>query len=314
MSGTSSAGQIVLALVGPTAVGKTELAMHLARSLEGEIVSLDSRQMYRGMDIGTAKPSAAERAAVPHHLIDLVTPDRSLSLAEVQSLALTSIDAILARGRLPILAGGTGQYLRALVDGWVIPAVPPDPELRAELYALADRLGAAHLHARLAAVDPVSAGRIHVHNLRRVIRALEVQHHLGEPISDIQDRAEPRHAFRIAGLRRSREVLYARIDARIDAMLAAGLEAELRRLVSAGYGFDLPAMSALGYREWQGYLAGEIDLVGVRDQIRRNTRRLARSQDGWFRADDPRLREFDLDLVPTPTLIGDIRDWLAGRS
>lgn len=285
----------VVAVLGPTAVGKTEAVLDLAEAVAGEIVSLDSRQMVRGMDIGTAKPSPAERARVPHHLVDIADIDAPLDLATVQRLAFAAVEAILARGRLPILVGGTGQYLWSVIEGWRIPDIPPDPALRAELAALAEREGAPALHARLAAVDPVAAARIDPRNVRRVVRALEVQRLSGRPISEQQARPGSPYTWWIAGLRRPRPALYARIDRRIEAMLAAGLEQEVRALVAAGHGFDLPAMSSLGYREWQAYFEGRAEREAVLRAIRRNTRILVRRQGAWFRAADPRIDWFDLE-------------------
>ena len=306
----------LICIVGPTAAGKTEIALDLAERHGAEIISVDSALVYRGMDIGTAKPDADQLARVRHWLIDLREPVDSYSAADFVVDAEAAIADIQSRGRMPLLVGGTMLYLRALLQGLSdLPAA--NPELRAQLAAELAERGAEALHEDLARCDPAAAARIHRNDPQRLLRALEVFRQTGKPISELQgawQQSARRPARLIALAPPDRSLLHRRIEQRFDAMLAAGLEAELRRLVSAGYGFDLPAMSALGYREWQGYLAGEIDLVGVRDQIRRNTRRLARSQDGWFRADDPRLREFDLDLVPTPTLIGDIRDWLAGRS
>lgn len=286
----------VVAVVGPTAVGKTGIALRLAEDFRGEIVSLDSRQMVRGMDIGTAKPSAQMQARVRHHLIDITAPDRSLTLAHVQRLAYEAIEEILDRDRLPILAGGTGQYYRAVVEGWVIPSVAPDKELREELAAVAAERGPNALHERLASVDPRAAGRIAPSNVRRVIRALEVYEHTGVPISELQAKAAPRYDFLIVGLTRPRPELYERIDRRIDEMIEAGLQAEVASLVESGCTFDLPAMSGLGYREWRGYFGGEIDLAEVVRLIRRNTRRLVRQQATWFRADDEAICWFDLSV------------------
>lgn len=284
----------VIAIVGPTAVGKTRLSVILAEEVGGEIVSLDSRQMVRRLEIGTAKPTAGERARVRHHLVDIVEPDEPLSIPAVQALALAAIEDILARGRQPIVVGGTGQYVWAVVEGWTIPEVPPDEALRADLAAFAGEHGADALHARLAAIDPVAAAKIDARNVRRVIRALEVHAITGEPISAIQARAGSPYHWKIIGLTLPREALYARIDARIDAMITDGLEEEVRGLVAAGYGFGLPAMSSVGYREWDHCLRGDIDVESVIRLIRRDTRRLVRMQDAWFKRDDPRIRWVDV--------------------
>jgi len=297
MSHTRSVSNLpkIIAVVGPTAVGKTAIAVALAESLGGEVVSLDSRQLYRRLDIGTAKPSSAERARARHHLVDVADPRSILSLSDVQAMAFEAIDEILSRGKLPILAGGTGQYVRAVLEGWKIPEVAPDPSLRAELEVFAHEQGAAALHARLALVDPRSAERIDARNIRRVIRAIEIYTHAGEPMSTIVDRAAPPYQVCKIGLERPRPVLYARVDARISSMLESGLETEVRELLADGIGFDLPTMSGLGYAEWRDYLAGEIDLEEVVRLIKRNTRRFIRNQDTWFRRDDASIQWFDLE-------------------
>lgn len=282
-------------LVGPTAVGKSEVALGLAGALGGEIVSLDSRQMVRGLDIGTAKPSRAERERVPHHLIDIAEPDEPLPLSRVLGLVYAAVDELRARGVAPILVGGTGQYVRALREGWQVPEVPPDPALRARLAAAAAAAGPDALHARLAEVDPASAARIDPRNVRRVARALEVHELTGRPLSELRARTGPRYDGLVLGLSRPRPALYARVDARIDAMLSAGLEAELRRLLAAGYDWRLPSLSSVGYGEWRAYFEGTIDRAEVVRLIRHNTRRLVRSQAAWFRPTDPGLMWFDLE-------------------
>ncbi|MBN1977915.1 MAG: tRNA (adenosine(37)-N6)-dimethylallyltransferase MiaA [Anaerolineae bacterium] len=283
----------LLVLVGPTAVGKTALSLHLAEKLDGEIVSADSRLFYRGMDIGTAKPTPDERARVPHHLIDIAAPDETVGLAEFHEQAAAAIAGIHARGKLPLLVGGTGQYVRAVVEGWRVPRVSPDAGLRAELEVQAEREGAESLHARLARLDPAAAEKIDPRNVRRVIRALEVCLVTGRPISEQQGKQPPPYrAFQI-GLTMEREALYARADERIEAMMAAGLEDEVRRLVEAGYGWELPAMSGLGYVQFRPYFAGEAALEDVVIEIKRATRRFIRHQYNWFRLDDPAIRWFD---------------------
>jgi tRNA dimethylallyltransferase len=273
----------LLAIVGPTAVGKTALSIALARGLGGEIVSADSRQIYRGMDIGTAKPTTAERAAAPHHLVDIVDPDEDFSLALYQELAYTAIDGILARGRLPLLVGGTGQYLAAVLEGWQIPRVEPRPELRAMFEREAEQHGAAALHERLTRVDPAAAAGILPTNVRRVIRALEVYEVTGRPISEQQGKRPPPYRVRTLWLTLPPADLYARIDRRVDIMVADGLVDEVRGLVSRGYGWGLPALSSLGYREFQPYLAGAIELDEAIQRLKFNTHAFARRQANWFR-------------------------------
>jgi tRNA dimethylallyltransferase len=297
----------LIVVVGPTAAGKTALSIQLAMALEGEIVSADSRQIYQGMDIGTAKASPAERVLVPHHLLDLVTPAEVLSVAEYQRLAYAAIADIHRRGRLPFLVGGTGQYVRAVIGGWTIPAVPPQPALRAQLEALARTEGAAALHARLAALDPVAAARIDHRNIRRVIRALEVCMVTGRPISELQHKSPPPYRIFQLGVTRPRQELYARIDARVDQMIAQGLVAEVERLAAAGFGWDLPAMTGLGYRQIGQYLRGEISLDEAVTRIKKETRRLVRQQYNWFRLDDPAIYWINPDEVPLEELVARLR-------
>jgi tRNA dimethylallyltransferase len=273
----------LLVIVGPTAVGKTALAIALAQTLGGEVVSADSRQVYRGMDIGTAKPSADERAAVPHHLIDVVDPDEEFSLARYPDLATAAIGTIATRGRQPLLVGGTGQYLAALLEGWQIPRVAPQPQLRAELEQAAAQHGAEALHTRLALIDPAAAAGILPTNVRRVIRALEVYELTGRPISEQQQKQPPPYHIKTLWLTRPPDALYSRIDMRVDAMLAAGLPAEVGGLVERGYGWDLPAMSGLGYREFQPYFAGQATLEDAITRLKFDTHAFARRQPGWFR-------------------------------
>jgi tRNA dimethylallyltransferase len=284
----------LLAIVGPTAVGKTALGVALAQHLGGEIVSADSRQVYRAMNIGTAKPTAAERAAAPHHLIDVVDPDDSFSLATYQDLASAAIAAIAERGRLPLVVGGTGQYLAALLQGWQLPRVAPDPVLRARLEQEAAEQGSAALHARLALVDPAAAATIQPTNVRRVVRALEVYELTGEPISAQRSVQAPPFATSTIWLTLPPPTLYARIDARVDAMMGAGLLDEVRGLVARGYGWELPAMSSLGYREFQPYLAGEQSLDEAVQRLKFNTHAFARRQKAWF-ARLPNLTQLPAD-------------------
>lgn len=300
----------LIVIVGPTAAGKTALSVQLAAALDGEIVSADSRQVYRGMDIGTAKATPAERARVPHHLLDVVDPDQVLTLAEYQQMACAAIAEIHGRGRVPFLVGGTGQYVRAVVEGWRIPAVAPRPELRSELEAQAAAEGAEALHARLAALDPTAAARIDPRNVRRVIRALEVCLVTGRPISELQRKNPPPYRIFQLGVTRPRPELYARIDARVEQMIADGLVAEVQGLAAKGYAWDLPAMTGLGYRQIGQYLRGEITLAEAVALIKRQTRRFVQQQYNWFSLDDPAIHWIDPGVTPVAEVVATLRDFL----
>ena len=299
-------------LVGPTAVGKTELSLVLAERLGGEVVSLDSRQIYRGLDIGTAKPCPDDLRRVPHHLIDIADPDQTLSLSAILHAARTAIAACLERDRLPILVGGSGQYVRAVAEGWQVPEVMPDRQYRARLEALAREAGPGALAAMLAEADPEAAAAIDPRNVRRVVRALEVCRATGRPFSELRRRVAPPFRCRWVGLHRPREVLYRRIDVRLADMLERGLESEVRGLVDRGYGFDLPSMSGLGYGEWRDCFAGLIDRAEVVTRIRRNTRRLVRSQGAWFPATDERIAWLDPGGAPTGAVADRVIERLCG--
>ena len=276
--------RVLVAVVGPTASGKSALALALAERLGGEIVNADSRQVYRGMDAGTAKPSRADRERRPHHLLDVAAPDERFSLGRYLDLARATLDGCWSRDVMPVLAGGTGQYVWALLEGWQVPRVPPDDDLRAELEALAEREGPQALVAEL---DPDRAEAIDPSNVRRLVRAVEVQRRAGAPVSTC--RAEPDFRSVLIGLDWPRDALYARIDARVDGMVEAGLVDEVRRLNERGYGCDLPSMSAIGYRQVCEHLAGELSLDEAVARIKTQSHRLARMQATWFRRDDPRI-------------------------
>jgi tRNA dimethylallyltransferase len=297
--------------VGQTAVGKTSLSLQLAAELNGEIISADSRLFYRGLDIGTAKPTTAERALIRHHLIDICEPDEIVTLAEYQRLAYAAIDEVLAQDRLPILVGGTGQYVKAVVEGWGIPKVPPQPRLRRALA----RLGGEELARWLSELDPEAAGKIDPRNVRRVIRALEVTLVRGRPISELQRKIPPPYDICMIGLTRDRELLYDRIDKRVEAMMQSGFLGEMERLYQAGYSRQLPALSGLGYRQLYAYFEGQMSLEEAVGRIKFETHRFARQQATWFRQDDPRVHWFDLgeEGVETAVLIT-IRAWLKNES
>ncbi len=276
-------------IVGPTAVGKTALAIELAQRFDGEIVSADSRQIYRGMDIGTAKPTPDEQARVLHHLIDIVNPDDPYTLAQFQADAYAAIEDILARGKQPFLVGGTGLYVRAIVQGLRIPRVPPNEELRAQL-ATQDSLT---LHERLRELDPGAAARIDPRNVRRTIRALEVCLTTGARFSELGRAAPPPYHISQIGLTMNRPDLYARVEARVDRMMTDGLAAEVERLVAQGYRWELPSMSGLGYRQIGEYLRGKVTLDAAVANIKQGTRDFVRRQYAWFRLRDGRIHWFE---------------------
>ncbi len=283
----------LILIVGPTAAGKTELAIQLAERLGGEIVSADSRLFYRGMDIGTAKPTREERARVPHHLIDIANPDDTLSLVVFQQMAQEIIADILARGKLPFLVGGTGQYVRAVTQDWTPPEAKPDERLRRHLEKMQKEKGEKWLHAALRDLDPQAAAQIDARNARRVIRALEVIFTTGYKFSAQRMHGESPYDLITIGLKRPRPEIYARADARIEAMFAAGFLDEVKALLGKGYSPTLPAMSAIGYRECAAVLRGEMSLDAAKAQIKRATRVFVRRQANWFKESDPRIAWFD---------------------
>ncbi len=294
-------------LTGATAVGKTGVGIALARRIGAEIISLDSMAIYRGMDIGTAKPSAAERAAVPHHLLDIVEPTEEFSVAQYVEAAAGAVAGIRSRGKEPLFVGGTPLYLKSLVRG-LFEGPPADWELRQEIEEELAHVGEQALYDRLAQIDPVAASHIHPHDTRRLIRALEVFRATGEPISHQQlqfDEGRPAHECRVFVLRRLRAELHQRIEARVEAMIAAGLVEEVRNLATTDSvttgpvatggppaanspnsksGLSRTARQAVGYREVLAYLAGEYDREQMIDRMKARTRRFAKRQGTWFRS------------------------------
>jgi tRNA dimethylallyltransferase len=280
----------LLVIVGPTGVGKTSLSLRLASIIGGEIISADSRLFYQGMDIGTDKPSLADRAEIPHHLIDICPPDETITLGMYQRLAYTSIGRVHRSAHIPLLVGGTGQYVWAVVEGWGIPAVAPQPKLRQAL----ENLGQAEISRWLGYLDPISADKIDSRNVRRAIRALEVTLVTGRPLSLVQSKNPPNLRIKIIGLTSDREYLYRRVDDRVDQMMSAGLLNEVTKLRLAGYGRQLPSMSGLGYRQLYAYLEDELSLVDAVQRIKFETHRFIRQQNTWFRLDNPSITWFDI--------------------
>lgn len=286
---------ILVCVVGPTATGKTAVGIELARLLDGEIISADSMAVYKVMDVGTAKPTPGEQAAARFHLLDVVAPDEDFSVARFKALALDAMSDIRSRGKMPIVVGGTGLYVRSLTGGLNIPEVAPDREFRRKLNAEADEKGGEALLEKLREVDPASAERLHRNDIKRIIRALEVCEKTGQPISYFQNiKPDADSRAELFGLAMNRDVLYERIERRIDAMLEAGLLEEVRSLVDMGYTTELASMKGLGYKQLAEYFDGKYDLECAVEILKRDTRRFAKRQFTWFNA-DKRIKWLDVE-------------------
>lgn len=289
----------ILIIAGPTASGKTGLSVEVAKRFNGEIVSADSMQIYRHMNIGTAKPSMEERQGIIHHLMDVVDPWETFTVAQYQSMAAEAIRQIFGKGKLPIVVGGTGLYINALTRGWTFSQTPPSLEVREKIQELLDQEGKMALHERLEKVDPVSAESIHPNNVKRVMRALEVYWETGTPKSVLDERSQQISSvydYSLVGLTMDRQKLYRRIEERIDIMLEEGLVDEVKKLVEMGANETWQSMQGLGYKEILAYLKGEIPFEEAVRILKRDTRRYAKRQWTWFR----RLEEthwLDLDLT-----------------
>ncbi len=299
----------LLIILGPTATGKTQVAVEVAAGLGGEIVSADSMQVYRELDIGTAKPTAEERRRVPHHLVDVVDPGEAFNVARFQQMALKAIRDIHRRGRLPLLVGGTGLYIRALAEGFVVGQAPPDWDYRRRLEKVAARRGTDHLHRCLSQVDPEAAREINQADLKRVIRALEVFRQTGTPKTQLEHRNPPTDLDLLkVGLDRPREELYRRIDIRVERMIESGWIEEVRRLLNRGLEDWVASSQALGYRHLAAYVRGHRGLEETIRLIKRDTRRFAKRQLTWFR------RERGVIWVPAgPPAVPDIASLAAGK-
>lgn len=303
----------LVVILGPTAVGKTEIAIQAAERMDGEIISADSRLLYRGMDIGTAKPTREEQDRVPHHLIDIADPDEEWSLTKFSAEATQAIDEVHRRGRIPFLVGGTGQYIRAIVEGWQPPPRGADNSFRMEMEAFAEAQGENALHSRLSAIDPESAARIHPSNVRRVIRALEIHHVTGVPASHQRDRVSPPYQILQIGLSLPREILYQRIDERIDAMLEEGLVEEVRTLISDGHSLDSPSMTAIGYKQIGKAIEEKTTLEDAVQEMRKLTRQFVRRQANWFKRDDPNIVWFEVDADVVDVVCKAVENFLEGN-
>lgn len=299
-------------IIGPTAVGKTELSLEIAERLGAEIISADSMQIYRGMDIGTAKPTLQERRGIPHHLIDIVDPDTPFTVSDYQQYFDETVEDVRRRGKIPLVVGGTGLYVRAVTRKFRIPTPASDPDLRAKLKLRAREEGAETLFEELKAIDPQAALRIHPNDQKRVIRALEVYLSSGQPISDwLVDAQEPlAEGTLIIGLERHRETLYNRINLRVDAMIKNGLLAEVKSLLDQGYSPELPSMQGLGYKEFVPVLSGESDLNSAVELLKKRTRNYAKRQISWFKREEVHWFSVDEEYF---TLLRKIISFMEGR-
>lgn len=278
----------IICIVGPTASGKSSLAIQIARDLDGEIISADSMQVYRHMDIGTAKPSLKEQGKIRHHLIDVVDPDEDFSASDFRKLAAVAIKEIRSRGKRVIVAGGTGLYIRALTKG-LVDTPEGDPVLRQKLKDEADRFGPRHLHERLKELDPAAANTIHPNNIVRVIRAIEVAMNSDKTMSEYQEQhrfADSPYDVVMLGVDIDRDLLYSRINERVDRMIAAGLKEEVKKLLALGYSRDWKSMRSVGYKEMCAHIIDGLPIEEAVELIKRDSRRYAKRQMTWFRKED----------------------------
>lgn len=292
----------LIALVGPTGSGKTRLGIEIAKEIGGEIVSADSRLVYRGMNIGTAKPSPEEMRIVPHHMIDIIEPDQPYSMVQYCRQAELVISKIHKRGSLPILVGGSGQYVRAMLENWQTPAPGPNKFVRQVLTEAGQVLGEIELHRRLALIDPDAGSLIDPSNVRRTVRALEVILTTGRKFSEQRKKGIPKYSSLMLGIRIDRKRLFNNIDARVEEMISKGLLAEVKELIQK-YGFQLPALEAIGYKQLIKHLKGECSLNEAILEIKNCTHRFVRRQANWFRENDPRIIWVDLDQFSTAEIV-----------
>ncbi len=299
----------LLILLGPTGMGKSDMALRLAAFWPLEVVNADSRQIYRYLNVGTAKPTPQQRSQVPHHLYDICEPDRTLTLAEYQTRAHECIRAIRERNNLPILVGGTPLYLRAIRENLRIPEVAPDPDLRQELESVLEEEGVQVLFDRLAALDPATANSVDPYNGRRIIRALEVYIKTGQSKVQLEGQSAPEWPICSIGLNCPREILHERVDVRVDDMMKCGLAEEVKSLVRAGYDAVLPALSALGYRQLLPYVAGTQTLEEAVTRIKSETHRYIRHQYTWFRRWH-NIRWFEMDFADPDRVAGQVQEFV----
>ena len=307
--------QPVLIIIGPTAVGKTDLSIQLAGLINGEIISADSRLLYKGMDIGTAKPSKAQLETIKHHLVDIAEAQDTWSLAKYNENVKNAIEDVQSRKRLPILVGGTGQYVRSLLEGWDIPEVAPDMAMRIVLENWGKEIGASELHNKLQIIDPRASGMNDPENLRRTVRALEVIFLTGYRFSDQRVKDTPLHNYKVIGLIRPRNVLFQRVDARIESMFLNGFVQEVEDLLSKGIPLETHSLTAIGYSEVIRYFQGEISLEEAKVLMRKKTRNFIRKQTNWFKPDDPCIEWFEMEPDPIDRIHLSVTNWLSkGKS
>ncbi len=303
----------LIILAGPTAVGKTELSLKLAQYLGAEIISADSMQVYKRMDIGTAKPSREERKSVPHHLIDLVEPDQNFSVADYQRCFEQTITSIRIKGKLPLLTGGTGLYIRACIQAFNLEPGEPLPDLRRKLKEEAERFGTDYIHQKLAKIDPGAAAKIHPNDARRLIRALEVFQITGVPISQLQKRRSSKLKYNAIYifLNRERDELYRRIELRVDQMIGGGLIEEVQALLNNGFSPHLKSMQSLGYKQICNYLQEAVSLDEAVASIKQETRRYAKRQFTWFKKEPI---DYLINISgDSQEFFGDILNYIEGR-
>jgi tRNA dimethylallyltransferase len=304
----------LIVIIGPTAIGKTGLALDIARAVDGEIIGADSRQVYQHMAIGTAQPTTEQRALIPHHLIDFIAPDENLTLADYQQKVYACVDDIHARGKIPLLVGGTGQYVTAVIEGWTIPEVPPNEAFRAQLESFVQKntQAASLLYNHLEAIDADAAQKIHPNNTRRVIRALEVYEETGIKISELQRKNPPPYAILELGLSMERQTLYDRADLRVDQMMAEGFLQEVETLLALGYDRNLPSMSGLGYQQLAAHLLDGLPLDEAIHSTKIATHDFIRRQLTWFRKHDNGILWHNVEQTSAQVIVEMCACWLDG--
>ena len=304
----------MIAVVGATATGKTSLGIALATHFDGEVVNADSRLFYRGMDIGTAKPSPSERRDVPHHLVDILDPRDSYSLSDFLKNAGEAIDDINLRGKIPVVVGGSGQYIWGLLEGWQVPEIPPNPALRDELQSQLESEGIDSLQDRLRKSGALGIERVETQNPRRLIRAIERAVATGDAMGGASKSVSPPYDALVIGLKAPREVLHARVESRIDRMLSAGWLDEVQKLRQSGVDRAMPSMSAIGYRQLFDFIDNRESCEDVRETILIGNRRLIGAQHNWFKPSDERISWFDFTIGEVVCDIKrTVRHWLSNH-